>query len=678
MSVAKSAGAGDSPWPLGSSAPVAASSKVADRDKAFGKAQSKAPQTDSAAEAPPAERLLEDISSPADVKSLAPGQLRQLADEVRERIIDVIARKGGHFAAPLGVVELTVALLRVFDPPEDRVVWDVGHQAYAWKILTGRNESFETVRQYKGISGFLKRTESPYDAFGAGHASTSLSAALGMAHARDRQKKDHKVVAVIGDGAMTGGLAYEALNNIGLNRANVLMVFNDNEMSISENVWAIHRAFNNVIASGLYNEARKDIVNIFKRYRLGDRLLHLAHRVEESLKGLIVPGLFFEELGIRYFGPVDGHNLDELVPMMQKVKDLPGPICLHVITKKGKGYSYSEADPITYHGATKLEVKTGQMQKSGGHPAYTKVFAKTLMELARENPRVVGITAAMSSGTGLDAFQKEFPDRFFDVGIAEGCAVTMAAGMACDGLRPVCAIYSTFLQRAFDNIIHDVALQHLPVVFALDRAGLVGADGPTHHGAFDLSYLRMIPGMVVMAPMEEQEMRRMMRTALDYEDGPVAIRYPRGAGVGTNLTQPYPPLEIGKAEVLREGEKVALVGIGTMSQHALQASDILERDHGLRPTVVNARFVKPLDENLLVSLTNTHPFVFTVEDNALVGGFGSAVNELFERRGVDVRVHPFGLPDQFIEHGGAKDLYREVGLMPDQIAAAVAERVNGG
>ncbi len=623
----------------------------------------------------PLGRLLEGIRTPEDIKGLREEDLPQLADEVRERIIDVIARKGGHFAAPLGVVELTVAVLRVFSPPTDRVVWDVGHQSYAWKILTGRNEAFETVRQYQGISGFLKRTESEYDAFGAGHASTSLAAGLGMAMARDRKKENHKVVAVIGDGAMTGGLAYEALNNIGMNRPNMLVILNDNEMSISENVWSIHRAFNNVITSGLYNEARKDIVNIVKRYKLGDRLLHLAHRLEESIKGLIVPGLFFEELGLRYFGPVDGHNLEELVPMLQKVKDLPGPILVHAITKKGKGYSFSEADPITYHGATKLEVKTGQMQKSAGHPAYTKVFAETLVELAREDERIVAITAAMPSGTGLDLFQKEFPERFFDVGIAEGCAVTMAAGMACDGLKPVAAIYSTFLQRAFDSVIHDVALQKLPVVFALDRAGLVGADGPTHHGSFDLSYLRMIPNLVVLAPRDEQELRQMLRTAVEYEEGPVAVRYPRGSGVGRDLSQPYPAIEVGKAEVLQEGERAALVGVGTMANHAVEAAEILQREYGIRPTVVNARSVKPLDEELLVGLARSHGRVFTIEDNALAGGFGSAVNELYEREGLGVQAHRFGLPDRFIDHGGSKDLYREVGLLPEQIASVVAERL---
>lgn len=624
------------------------------------------------------DRLLDRLSGPADVKALAAEQLPLLAAEVRERIIDVIARKGGHFAAPLGAVELAVALVRAFDLPQDRIIWDVGHQAYAWKILTGRNVAFETIRQYKGLSGFLKRSESQCDAFGAGHASTSLAAALGMALARDRQGGTNRVAAVIGDGSMTGGLAYEALNNIGINKVRCLIVFNDNEMSISENVWSIHRAFNQLITSAMYNEARKDLTAVVRRYRLGDRLLSIAHRVEESVKGLLVPGLFFEELGIRYFGPVDGHNLDELVPMMDKVKDLPGPAVLHVITKKGKGYSFSEADPIAYHGATKLEVSTGTMAKSSGPPAYTKVFGETLAELGRENPRIVALTAAMSSGTGLDIFQQAHPERFYDVGIAEGCAVTMAAGMACEGLRPVVAIYSTFLQRAFDHIIHDVALQHLPVIFALDRAGLVGADGPTHHGTFDLSYLRMIPGMVVMAPRDEQELRRMMRTALEYSEGPVAIRYPRGSGIGVDLSLPYPALEIGRAEILRRGADMAILGIGTMTAHAQQAADLLESRHGLRATVVDARFVKPLDTELLAELAQTHRHLFSIEDNAVQGGFGSALNEALEILGLPARVHPFGLPDRFVDHGSQEELYRELGLMPDQIAGQIAQRVKAG
>ena len=624
---------------------------------------------------PPPARILEKITSPADVRALTIEQLRQLADETRARIIDVVARKGGHFAAPLGAVELAVALLKVLDVPEDRVIWDVGHQSYAWKILTGRNTQFETIRHYKGISGFLKRSESECDAFGAGHASTSLAAALGMALARDRQHRKNHVAAVIGDGSMTGGMAYEALNNIGLNKVRCLIVFNDNEMSISPNVWSIHRAFNQMITSALYNEARKDLSSVVRRYRLGDRLLHLAHRVEESVKGLLVPGLFFEELGIRYFGPVDGHNLDELIPMLQKVRDMPGPIVLHVITKKGKGYSFSEADPVAYHGATKIEVSTGIMPKSSGPPSYMKVFGDTLTELAAADKRIVAITAAMGSGTGLDIFQKTHPERFYDVGIAEECAVTMAGGMACEGIKPVVAIYSTFLQRAFDNIIHDVALQHLPVVFALDRAGLVGADGPTHHGTFDLSYLRMIPGLVLMAPKDEQELRQMLRTAVEYEKGPIALRYPRGNGLGRDLSEPYPALEIGRAEVTRRSEGVALLAIGTMWSHADKAADILEREHQLRVTVVNARFVKPLDEELLKELAKTHRHFFTIEDNTIQGGFGSAVNEAFQALGIPIQAQPFGLPDRFVDHGSCEELYRELGLMPDQVAARILEKL---
>lgn len=618
--------------------------------------------------------ILPGISGPADIRDLDLPELEQLAAEVRHRIIEVVAEKGGHFGAPLGAVDLTIALMKEFDLPRDRVVWDVGHQAYAWKILTGRNDRFDTIRQHNGLSGFLKRKESEYDAFGAGHASTSIAAALGMAAARDIQGAGHRVAAVIGDGAMTGGMAYEALNNAGLRKTRMLVIVNDNEMSISENVWVVQRLFRKTVTHPMYNRVRDGVTGLVKRHSPAG-FVDWAHRVEESVKAMIVPGAFFEELGFRYIGPVDGHRMESLVETLASIKDLPGPILLHVVTQKGKGYSFAENDPIKYHAASNMKIETGVMKKSSGPPAYTKVFAQTLDRLAAEDQRVVGITAAMDSGTGLDSFARKFPDRFFDVGIAEECAVTMAAGMAADGLRPVCAIYSTFLQRAYDQIIHDVALQDLPVFFALDRGGLVGADGPTHHGAFDMSYLRIIPNMVVMAPKDEPELRDMVALGLAHTDGPIAVRYPRGAGPGRPFDGEPRPIEIGKAEVLREGSRVALVGIGATVSVMEAAADLLAKDAGIQATVVNARFAKPLDEDLLRSLAASHEHLFTAEDNALQGGFGSAVNEFLAAEGLALRARCFGIPDRFIDHGTQDELYAEVGLTAPRIAEAVRAAV---
>ncbi len=617
--------------------------------------------------------LLDQLSGPEAIRSLTMPELKQLAGEVRTRIIDVIARKGGHFGAPLGTVEISVAALHVFNPPTDKVVWDVGHQAYAWKILTGRNDRFETIRQHGGLSGFLKRTESEYDSFGAGHASTSIAAALGMAEARDILGKTNKVMAIIGDGSMTGGMAYEALNNAGLRKKNIIVLLNDNEMSISTNVWAVHKGLSNLITSPAYNRAKHEIKRMV-RGLMGEGAISTAHNIEEAVKGVLVPGVFFEELGFRYIGPIDGHNLEELVPIMAKASELEGPILLHVVTKKGKGLSYAERDPITYHAANaNMKIETGEMAKSTAPPAFTKIFGKTLVDLAKTNPRIVAITAAMPGGTGTDQFADAYPARFFDVGIAEECAVTMAAGMACEGLVPVCAIYSTFLQRAYDQIVHDVAIQHLPVRFVLDRGGLVGADGPTHHGTLDLSYMRVIPGMVVMAPRDEQELRRMLRTQIEYSDGPSAMRYPRGNCSGTmDLdAMDYPAVEIGKGEILRRGSRVALLGIGHMTMSFLEAADLLEKELGHPVTVADARFVKPLDRDMIVALAAEHEFLFTCEDNTIRGGFGSAVNELLAEEKSPRLAAVFGLPDAFVDHGTPKQLYRDVGLMPDQLAKRV-------
>ncbi len=618
--------------------------------------------------------VLPGIRSAADVRGLSIPELEQLAHEVRRRIIEVIAKKGGHFGAPLGAVDLAVALLNQLDVPEDRVVWDVGHQAYAWKILTGRNDRFDTIRQYGGLSGFLKREESDCDPFGAGHASTSISAALGFALARDQQRQSHRVAAVIGDGAMTGGMAYEALNNAGLRKTRMMMILNDNELSISENVWVVHRMFRKAVTHPIYARFRKELVERIKKYS-PDTFVDYAHRAEEAIKGLIVPGLFFEELGFRYIGPIDGHNMNSLVETLERTKDLDGPICLHVITQKGKGYKFAEDNPIKYHAAADMKIETGVMKKKSGPPAFTKVFGKTLVRIAETNDKVVGITAAMDSGTGLDVFCKAFPDRFYDVGIAEECAVTMAAAMAAEGIRPVCAIYSTFLQRAFDQVIHDACTQKLPVFFVMDRGGLVGADGPTHHGVFDLSYLRIIPNMVLMAPKDEQELQDMILTGVNYTDGPIAVRYPRGSGTGLNTDRDPVEVPIGKGETLRQGERVALIGIGKMVGVMREAAVILEDQLGHPVTVVNARFVKPLDTELLLNVAENHEFLFTAEDNVLAGGFGSAVNELFAEHDSVKRVTPFGIPDRFVDHGSPDQLLEELGLTATQIAESVRKAV---
>lgn len=619
------------------------------------------------------ESIIHHLNSPADIQNLTVPQLKKLADETRERIIEVISRNAGHFGSPLGVVELTVALMNQFDLEKDKVVWDVGHQAYAWKILTGRYDEFETIRQYGGISGFLKRSESKYDAFGAGHASTSISAALGMAHARDLKHEDNRICAVIGDGAMTGGMAYEALNNAGLRKSKMLVVFNDNEISISENVWVVHKMFQKAVTSPVYQKFRQEFGSIVKRYS-SEAFIDYAHRMEESVKGLIVPGTFFEELGFRYVGPLDGHDIGAMTEVLSKIKDHHGPVLLHVITQKGKGYKFAENDPIKYHAAANMCITDGKMKKKKGPPAFTKIFGEALVEEGKRDSRLVGITAAMDSGTGLNIWAKKFPKRYFDVGIAEENAVTMAAGMATEGLKPVCAIYSTFMQRAFDQVIHDVALQKLNVFFVLDRGGLVGADGPTHHGVFDLSYLRIVPDLVVMASSCAQELVDMIHTGTHY-DGAIALRYPRGAADTEEPLHEPKLIEIGKGEVLQEGEKVALIGIGKLVGHFEKAAQIIEEKQGFKPTVINARFVKPLDEELILETAKTHEFLFTAEDNVLAGGFGSGVNELLNEKGAGKSATCFGIPDRFVDHGKPEELFEELGLNPEQLADRIIEKI---
>lgn len=627
------------------------------------------------------DNLLQNIHDARDLRQLDVNQLKALAEEIREEMLRVVSVNGGHLASSMGVVELTLALHHVFDTPRDRIVWDVGHQAYVHKLVTGRADQFHTIRQAGGLSGFPKRDESPYDAFGVGHASTSISAALGMAVARDLAGEHHKVISITGDGAITGGMCYEALNNAGMLKSDLLVILNDNEMSISKNVGALSHYFNRIITTYFYNEKRREIIDLIKRLPAGQRFLQMTNRVEESVKGLIVPGLLFEEMGFRYLGPIDGHNLEELIPILKKIKTFQGPILLHVITTKGKGRPYAEADPTHWHSPPlHFDAESGEFPVAAvdAPPSFTRVFAETLRQEARRDKRIVAITAAMLEGTGLKDFQKEFPTRTFDVGIAEEHAAVFAAGLACDGMRPVVSIYSSFMQRAYDNIIHDIALQGLPVVLALDRAGLVGADGPTHHGVFDLSFLRSVPNLVVMAPMNGAEMRQMTHTAMLHEEGPIALRFPRASAErGLDLNGPLKRLEIGKGEVLREGEDVCLVGIGVMADHALQAAKLLEAE-GLNIGVINARFVKPLDRDLLLEAARHYSCLITIEDNVIAGGFGSAVGELLVLEGVEVHLIQLGLPDRFIEHGTQKDLYEKYGLSPAAIAAKAREVVSVG
>lgn len=613
-------------------------------------------------------RFLSKIDSPEDLRKLPESELRHVSDEVRECLIDTITRVGGHFGAGLGTVELTVALHYVFNTPHDKIVIDTGHQAYPHKILTGRRDTLHTIRQKNGLSGFLKRTESMYDDFGAGHATTSISAALGMAAARDQLKEDFKVVAVIGDGAMTGGLAYEAMNNCGVLKSDILVVLNDNNMSIAPNVWALSNYFSEIFASPAGRRLRETIVGMTdKMDSLGDRIRSVAHRLEGGMKAVITPGMLFEMLGFKYFGPMNGHNVNQLVTMLHGIREMKGPILLHVITQKGKGYGPAERDNQFLHAIGKVDKITGKALSSAPPkvsppPTYQKIFGDAMVEIMSTNPKVVGITAAMPDGTGLDIVQKQFPDRVYDVGIAEGHGVTFAAGLATQGIVPVVAIYSSFLQRAFDHVTHDVALQHLHVVFALDRSGLVGADGPTHHGVLDLGYLRIIQGMVVMAPKDEQELRDMMYTAIhSYTAGPIAIRYPRGSGVGTPIG-PMKSIEIGKSQTLSTGTDVAIIAIGKMVSYAIEAAEALAKQ-GIHAEVVNARFVKPLDIAMIDDVALRIGRIITIEDGQIQGGFGSAVAEHIAQHhsgNVDFKIH--GIPDIYVDHGSQEELHAELQL----------------
>ncbi len=617
-------------------------------------------------------KILSKVNYPEDIKHLDVPELKLLCSDIREYLIDTISEIGGHFGGGLGAVEITVAVHKVFNTPNDLVVWDTGHQAYPHKILTGRKEALRQIRRLNGISGFLKRSESIYDTFGAGHASTSISAALGMAVARDLKDEKKKVIAIIGDGAMTGGMAYEAMNNSGFTKANLIVVLNDNNMSIAPNVWQISNYFTEMIAHPDYNKFKGQIWDLTgKLDHFGDRLRKIAVRLENGIKAVVTPGMLFEALGFRYFGPVNGHNLHQTIKIFEQVKDLKGPILVHLLTQKGKGYKPAEGDVQKLHASTPFDKLTGQaLKKPSSVPSYTSIFGNALKDIVKENPNVVGITGAMPDGTGLDILQKSFPKNYFDVGIAEEHAVTFAAGLATQGIIPVVAIYSTFLQRAFDQIIHDVSIQHLHVVFVLDRAGLVGADGPTHHGTFDLTYLRMIPGMVVMAPKDESELRNMVFTAVKYESGPVAIRYPRGNAIGVPMKDNFDLLEIGKGEIIREGKDAALLAVGAMVDYSIKAAKILESE-GINCEIVNMKFIKPLDEKLLDDVAGRHSRIITLEENALIGGFGSGVLEYFAEKNYKNDVLRIGLPDKFIDHGTQPELHHLLGIDHEGIAAKV-------
>lgn len=617
--------------------------------------------------------ILDTIHSPADIRMLNLLQLEQLAAEIRERIVDVVSEKGGHFGGNLGVVELTLALHYVFDTPRDQLVFDTGHQTYPHKLITGRRERFHTIRQHEGISGFCKREESIYDVFNAGHASTSISSSLGIAVARDFRNEDYRVAAVVGDGALSGGLAFEGLNQAGHLKRKLFLVLNDNDLSISTNVGAISGYLNQIIKGQKYNALKDLAKGVMDRIPLvGDRIHGLASDMEEVLKNMTVPGLLFEELGFKYIGPYDGHDLKLLIDIFEKHKDYDGPIICHVITMKGKGYEPAEVKPIWSHGVTPFDKASGVVHKSTrpAAPKYTGVFADTLIELASNDPKIVAVTAAMPEGTGLDKFSKAYPDRTFDVGIAEEHAVTFCGGMATQGMKPVAAIYSTFLQRAFDQTFHDVAIMDLPVVFAMDRAGIVGADGPTHHGIYDMAYLRILPNMICMAPRDENELRHMLKTA--FETGhPTSLRYPRGEGVGVEMDAEIRSLPIGKGEVMREGSAATIFAIGAEVWPAMEAADQLSRE-GVEVTVIDAKFIKPLDEELIRRYCAPGAKIVTVEEGSLAGGFGSAVMEKIQELGIHgVEIDRIGVPDEIVHHGSQAVLRAQFDLHPEGIASHV-------
>ena len=626
------------------------------------------------------QRLLPTISSPADLRKLPLTELPKLAAEIREEILKTVSRTGGHLASSLGAVELAIAVHYVFNTPEDIVLWDVGHQAYAHKILTGRLKKFPSLRQLGGLSGFPNREESPaYDVFTCGHSSTSITSALGLAVARDLKNEKHKIVSVIGDASLAGGMSFEAMNHAGHMNKDLIVILNDNELSISQSVGALSRYLNRIITNPAYNKIRKDVEKVLKRIpRFGFRAYRAARRLEEGLKNLLVPGMLFEELGFRYFGPIDGHNIAQVVSVFRNTRDLNEPILIHLVTKKGKGYKFAEANPADFHGTGPFDLETGYKAYKKGTKSFTDAFGESIVELASRDPRVVGITAAMVDGTGFNKFSQLFPERFFDVGIAEEHAVIFGAGLCRGGFRPVIAVYSTFLQRGYDQLVHDICLQKLPVVFCLDRAGIVGEDGPTHQGTFDIAYLRHMPNIMMMAPKDPEELKSMLEFAVR-QPMPVAIRYPKGAefkvSAEARSSAPATPIQYGKAEVLKDGRDVAIIAAGSMVNIALETALLLSRKH-VNAMVVNSRFIKPLDEDLLERIFAGVKRVVTVEEGVLEGGFGSAVLEFMERENIkDVKVKRIGLPDIFLEHGKRDEIFLKYNLTPDAICDVIMNEV---
>lgn len=621
---------------------------------------------------------LTSISSPSFLKSLDNEQLKELSEDIRSFLIENLAVTGGHIGPNLGVVELTIALHKSFNSPEDKFLWDVGHQAYVHKILTGRASQFDTLRQFKGLCGFPKRIESEHDVWEAGHSSTSLSAAMGMAKARDIQNRKNYVVPIIGDGALTGGMALEALNHIGHEKTDMTVILNDNEMSIAPNVGALHNVLGRLRTHGTYNKAKDELESLLKKIpAVGGKLAGTAERVKDSLKYLLVSGAFFEELGFTYLGPIDGHDFVALEENLQYAKKMKGPVLLHVITKKGKGYKPAELDKIgTWHGTGPYKMETGDLIKSASKgPSWSALIAETARKLARTDKRIVAITPAMPVGSKLEGFASEFPNRMFDVGIAEQHATTMAAGMAADGMKPMLVIYSTFLQRAYDQVLHDICRQNLNVVIAIDRAGLVGADGETHQGVFDISFLRHMPNMVIMMPKDENEGQHMVKTAFEYSDGPIALRYPRGNGYGVAMDEELKTIQIGSWEVLKEGTQAAILTFGTTIPMAMKAAEILSQNN-VSVEVINARFIKPLDVEMLRDLQARNIPIITLEESALQGGFGSAVMEFYNENNLQVNVHRIGIPDIFIEHGEVNQLLEEIHITSDEIVKVVSTKVN--
>ena len=609
--------------------------------------------------------LLDTINSPEQLRALDRKQLPELVEQLRAFLIDSVSQTGGHLSSNLGVVELTTALHYVFNTPDDRLVWDVGHQTYPHKILTGRRRAMAQLRKEGGIAGFPRRSESEYDTFGTGHSSTSISAALGMAIAAQRSGSERRAVAIIGDGAMTAGMAFEALNNAGAMDANLLVILNDNDMSISPNVGALQNYLARLLSGRFYDSVRRSGEKVLG---VVPPILELAKRAEEHVKGMMTPSTLFEEFGFNYIGPIDGHDLDVLIATLSNIRQLKGPQFLHVVTQKGHGYQPAEDNPGKFHGVGKFDPSNGDAMAGGSSKTYTQVFGEWLVDMADLDERLIGITPAMSDGSGLNEFAEKYPERFFDVGIAEQHALTFAAGLACDGMKPVVAIYSTFLQRAYDQLIHDIALQNLPVVFAIDRAGLVGADGPTHAGSFDISYLRCIPNMVLMTPADENECRQMLYTAFQH-DGPAAVRYPRGCGSGVAVVKSMQALTIGRGEIRRKGRKIAILAFGSMLIPAMQAGEKIDA------TVANMRFVKPLDIALITQLAAEHDLLVTVEENAVMGGAGAAVMEVLQGLGADIAVLCLGLPDRFIEHGTHETMLADCGLNADGIVAAIEKKL---